>query len=460
MVKGSERKANEKRQTLISYAEALAVLSRQFEEKVQELSTIRRIGDALAHSLDLETVCKTILDAVLEGMGGEKGVLILFESLEGVPMAEVFSTANSLKGGRPVYPSDEMIEWAFKEKNPLLLASDFSKESLSFLGGESTGGSAMILPLISREWEIGVISLMHSEENAFRSEQVPAGHLIARQAAISLENVKLLHELIRINEHLEEKILERTRVLQETNQKLVELQSQLIQAEKMKLVGQLTAGISHNLRTPVSVILATADLIKLHSYGNKKVTRYAQNIAQQGGRMAEIIETLMEKSQTTPGHRVEKLNLNHILKKELDFMEGNLDFKHNVVKECHFDPDLPEIEGFYGDFSQTFVNLIDNAVDAMHESEDRRLKICTRHDRYYIYVDVQDTGCGIPDEQIKRIFDFSFTTKAPLNNEKGPSGVGIGLFNSKHLMTSYGAEIKVRSQPGSTAFTVQIPWQG
>ena len=140
-------------------------------------------------------------------------------------------------------------------------------------------------------------------------------------------------------------------------------------------------------------------------------------------------------------------------------MEGNLDFKHKVAKECYFDENLPEIEGFYGDFSQTFINLINNAVDAMHESEVKQLKICTKHDQNYIYVEVEDTGCGIPGEDSERIFDFSFTTKAPMNQYGSPSGIGIGLFNSKHLMSKYGADIKVRSRPGETVFTVQIPLQ-
>lgn len=456
MVKGSKKRTGEEEQDLRFYAEAVASMSRQFEEKVRELSTIRRIGDALAHSLDMKTVCTMILNAILEGMGAEMGVLILFESLKRVPMTEVVLPGNSLKKRSPFYPTDGMIEWVLKKKKPLLIR-DLSRASQRFLNPGSTAGSLMTLPLISRNLEIGVISVAHSEGNAFKRGQIPAGHLIAAQAAISLENVKLLHELIKMNEDLEEKVLERTRSLQESNMKLVEMQDQLILAEKMKVIGQLTAGIGHNLRTPLSVILSTADLIKLHCDGNEKVYQYSANIAKQGARMGQIIETLMDRCQGTQARKVDKLNMNHILKKELDFMEGNLDFKHKVVKKCDLDKNLPEIEGFYGDFSQTFVNLIDNAVDAMYESELKELRICTRHDENYIYVDVHDTGCGIPSECMEEIFDFSFTTKARVPQGKSPSGIGIGLFNSKHLMSKYGAEIHVKSRPGATAFTVQIP---
>jgi len=431
-------------------------MSRQFEQKVRELSAIRRIGDALAYPMEMGRVCTAVLDAVVEGLDAEGGVLILFEPSGQVPMAEVVPPAYPRGEANPFYPSGEMIDWVLREKRPLVI-EDASQETRFPPSERPAGGSAMTLPLICRDVTIGVVNLGHCEANALRSEQIPAAHLMSSQAAIALENVKLVHELIAMNECLEEKVLERTRSLQVTNQKLMELQDQLVQAETMKVVGQFTAGIGHNLRTPLSVILSTADLIKLYGDGNNRVTGYAEKILQQGSRMAEIIENLMEKCYKTQRQELERLDINQILAKELSFMEGNLDFKHNVVRECDFDEDLPRIEGFYGDFSQTFVNLINNAVDAMYETESKRLKISTRHDEEYIYVAIQDNGCGIPEEEQKKIFDFSFSTKPAVRQDGRPPGMGIGLFNSKYLMSRYGAQIRVKSRPGETVFTVCIP---
>ena len=441
------------------YAEAAAAMSRQFEEKVRELSTIRRIGDALAHTLEMERVCAMVLEAVMEGMGAEKGVLILFDSVNGLPMLEVVSPVGPPKQNRSHHPTDKMTAWVLRERKPLLIR-DVSKEFRSFGIKVSRDGSSITLPLISRNLDIGVISLWHTKPNMFRPEQIPVSHILAGQATMALENVRLVHELIRMNDGLEQKVLERTRKLQETNQRLVELQNQLIQTETMKVIGQFTAGIGHNLRTPLSVILSTADLIRLRGDGDGRVTTYVDKISQQGTRMAEIIEMLMEKCRKTQRREVERLNMNDVLRKELSFLQGNLDFKHNVEKEYDFVSDLPEIEGFYGDFSQTFVNLINNAVDAMHACETKQLRIRTRRDHDHIYVDVEDSGCGIPEDKVERIFDFSFTTKTPAHREDGPSGTGIGLFNSKHLVSKYGGEIHVTSRPGRTVFTVQIPLRG
>lgn len=456
MVSPTREKPAEHTERMRYYIEAAAAMSRQFEEKVRELSTIRRIGDALAHTLEMERVCAMVLDAVMEGMGAEKGVLMLFESVNGLPMFEVASPVNTPKQNRFYHPTDKMIAWVLRERKPLLIR-DVSKEFRSFGIKANRGGSSITLPLISRDLDIGVMSLWHTIPNRFRPEQVPVSHILAGQATMALENVRLVHELIRMNESLEQKVLERTQKLQETNQRLVELQNQLIQAETMKVIGQFTAGIGHNLRTPLSVILSTADLIRLRGDGDGRVAAYVDKISQQGTRMAEIIEMLMEKCRKTQRREVERLNMNDVLRKELSFLQGNLDFKHNVEKEYDLAPDLPEIEGFYGDFSQTFVNLINNAVDAMHECETKRLRICTRHDHDHIYVDVEDNGCGIPEDRIERIFDFSFTTKAPGHRDDGPSGTGIGLFNSQHLMSKYGGEVHVTSRPGRTVFTVQIP---
>lgn len=442
-----------------SYAEAVSILSRQFEQKVRELSTVRRIGDALAHALERERVYAMILEAAMDGLGAETGVLILLKSGRAAPIAQAVASLPSAERAIPFHPTGRMVERFLKEKRPLILEDLCDRSRFSPDRGRRTG-SAMVLPLISGRGGIGVVCLGHSEKDAFRSDQLPAGHLIASQAAMSLENVRLLHELVEMNGSLEEKVLERTRSLQEANRKLLELQDQLVRAETMKIIGQFTTGIGHNLRTPLSVILSTADLIKLHGDGNGKIAGYAEKIAQQGARMAEIIEDLMAKCQKAQKREPEKLNINRILKKELSFMESNLEFKHQVAKECAFDEDLPEIEGFYGDFSQTFVNLINNAVDAMHGNERKLLKIRTYHDRHYVYVDIEDNGCGIPKKDVERIFDFSFTTKARgVDGRAGPSGLGIGLFNSRHLMSRYGAQISVESRPGRTVFTAKIPYQ-
>jgi transcriptional regulator with GAF, ATPase, and Fis domain len=186
------------------YAEAAAAMSRQFEEKVRELSTIRRIGDALAHTLEMERVCAMVLEAVMEGMGAEKGVLMLFESVNGLPMLEVVSPVSPPNKNRSYHPTDKMIAWVLRERKPLLIR-DVSEKFRSFGIKASRGGSSITLPLISRELEIGVISLWHTKPNRFRRAQIPVSHILAGQATMALENVRLVHELIRMNDGLEQK---------------------------------------------------------------------------------------------------------------------------------------------------------------------------------------------------------------------------------------------------------------
>ena len=455
-MKRLRKKITRAKKNLISYAETVAIMTRQFEDKVRELSTIRRIGDALAHALEVENVCNRILEAVMEGMGAERGMLVLFESSSRTPLTRVClpKETPTLRSG--IFPPEEMIESVMKEKRPLV-RQDVSEAQLILGVGVPEAGSTLTLPLICRDREVGVLHLAHLEPNGFQADQILAGHIIASQAAIALENVKFLHEVLRLNMRLEEKVLERTRSLQEANMRLIEIQDQLIQAEKMKAIGQLTAGIGHNLKTPLSVIMSAAELINLHSNGNEKIGQYVHKIVEQSTRMSGIIENMMEKSHKAQRREQEELDINRILRAELDFMEGNLDFKHNIAKDYHFDSNLPRIRGFYGDFGQTFMNLINNAIDAMYKSEKRRLRVCTRYDNGCIYVDIEDTGCGILEENRERIFEFAFTTKPSVSQDGAPSGTGIGLFNSRQLMSKYGAEINVKSRPGETTFTVQIP---
>lgn len=262
------------------------------------------------------------------------------------------------------------------------------------------------------------------------------------------------------------------------------LQAQLMQAEKLSAIGRLAQGIAHNLITPLTVIKGRAQLIseevrdcfedrlpsllgqvagrKLETPSNivgvyDDICQELLAIERGSQTMQEIIDNLMYKSRREQEQQKQLIDVNDLLWHELKFLDGDPRFKHDIGKVYSFYKEPLYIEGIYSNFSQSFSNIIRNAIDAMEGCEEPVLTITTRCDKKCIYVDIHDTGVGIPPENTPHLFEPFFTTK-PISGGT-ITGTGLGLHSCYQLLSPYGAQFEVKSQPGDTTFTVKIPRQ-
>ncbi|KPL06053.1 hypothetical protein AMJ86_10040 [bacterium SM23_57] len=237
------------------------------------------------------------------------------------------------------------------------------------------------------------------------------------------------------------------------------LEQQLQQSRKLEAIGLLASGVAHNINTPLSAIIGFAEFLKLTHGESKEV----DVILSQAEAIKDIVSNLMLKSSREQDEEMTCIDINNLLETELNIFDANLHFKHNVVKEYNFAENLPNIRGIYSDFSQSLMNIIGNANDAMYNVDDKKLEINTSYDGNKICVEVKDTGEGIPQENIPHIMEPFFTTK-PRRGEQdidAPVGTGLGLYSAHKLLSKYGAEINVESQPGSgSIFTIEIPFNG
>jgi PAS domain S-box-containing protein len=249
-----------------------------------------------------------------------------------------------------------------------------------------------------------------------------------------------------------------------TGRKILEKQNeetriQLMQESKLASIGILAAGIAHNLSNPLASVYTVAQLIRQEHPEMDEADR----IIGQCRTMMNIIGNLMTKSRMDQSNEVVDIDLNELLERELNFYEANLDFKHNITTEYRYEDGLPTISGIYSDFSQAIMNIVKNAEEAMYESPRKHLAIRTFSDPGHIFVEITDTGCGIPADHLDKIFDPFFTTK-PLRDERAegrPTGTGLGMASSLHLVRKYHGAIRVRSTLGEgTAVTVVIPRGG
>lgn len=236
------------------------------------------------------------------------------------------------------------------------------------------------------------------------------------------------------------------------------LEEHLRQAQKLEAIGLLASGIAHNINSPLSAIIMTAEMAQTNHPG----IREFDDILQASSRIQEIISNLMTKSRKEQSREVMEIDINQLVKTELKFLEANLFFKHNVNLELDLHPNLPPTRGLYSDFSQGFQNIIQNALDAMDALADNRLWVKTSPglNGKTAILSIRDNGCGIPEENLEKIFQPFFTTKA-CNGTKDsvrPSGTGLGLSTVHQMLSKYGVTIEVNSQEGEgTEFILSIP---
>jgi len=236
------------------------------------------------------------------------------------------------------------------------------------------------------------------------------------------------------------------------------LQLQLMNEHKLAAIGQLAAGISHNLNTPIAIIQANAELLRLTHPEIKE----AEKILQQTKRMSQLINTILDKGRKEQSTATMIVDLNDLLKQELEFLDANLFFKHQIEKEYHFDPNIPKIKAVYSDFSQGIANIIQNAIDALYEAPRRKITISTEWTGSEILLKISDTGPGIPEQFRDKIFDPFFTTKPTQSDQlsapDAPHGTGLGLSSVYNLLTPYGVKIDFESEEGQgTTFMLHIP---
>ena len=246
-----------------------------------------------------------------------------------------------------------------------------------------------------------------------------------------------------------------------TDQKLIEKQNhqleiELIRESKLAEFGTMSAGIAHNLNGPLTGILGFCELLQLTRADVKEI----EHIRSQAVVMKDIVANLLKKSRNEQDAEPQDLIVEDIIRTELQFLEANLFFKHNVERIVELAPDSPSVHGIYIDLSQVIGNLLRNAIDAMFHSEVKTMTVRTWHDERTLFISVADTGCGMSEDVKQKIFTPFFTTKPKAAEAKDgePVGTGLGLASSRNILARYGAEISVESAPDQgTTFTIRFP---
>jgi signal transduction histidine kinase len=242
---------------------------------------------------------------------------------------------------------------------------------------------------------------------------------------------------------------------------------ELVRYYRHSAAGRLVTGIAHRLSTPLQVlsfqlelleqknreeaaILATgptplaATLTPLHDYRLEKIKQFRREI----DKLQSLARSLIQQGVHEEAGPQQPLDLNRLIEDQLQLYAANPFFHHRVQREIRLQP-LPPLYGYYLDFSQSFRNLLDNALEALEETKQRQLMIVTTLQDGHPALAVGDTGPGISPEVLPQIFQPFFTTKR--------GHAGLGLFMVRRLLAPYQAEIRVDSSPGATWVKVYLP---
>lgn len=246
------------------------------------------------------------------------------------------------------------------------------------------------------------------------------------------------------------RLRDKIRELEEMNTELKLTQRELIAAEKMASLGQLSAGIAHEIGNPLSAINGYVDVLKrAHNIDEDKKKVFLNDIQREVDRVDKIIKTLLEYSR--PKNPAPKfVDLNQVIRDSVDVVRSQGVLK-NISLSIKLSEDIPLVEADPGQISQVIINLILNSRDAIPESGEIVITTSAVSDSG-ARIAVSDNGTGISTEILNKIFDPFFTTKEP------GQGTGLGLSVSARIVETFGGTIGVRNTEGGGAvFEITLP---
>jgi len=419
-----------------------------YRDKYDYRKTLERFAKKLSLFLDSPDLLRTIISTIAEVIHIDKISLIVLNEKAGY---------YSIRESQGLEDTNITIDknnsfMVFLQSDGNLVEREILMVDPKFKGVRVEGSSIMkslgaeiIIPLIVQKGLIGLLSLgIKLSREVYKEEDISLLSTAGQEIAVAVNNY-LLYE-----------------GLEKANRELKEAQAQLVQSAKMGAVGQLGAGVAHELNNPLGGILGYAqfmlDKISRPDFTPedfKSCKGFIESIERESIRCKKIVSNLLKFSRKSIIDRPELIDIGQVVEETLAILEHQLKM-HNVNVIINIQPDLVKVMGVSNLLQQVFTNLILNAQQAMATGGDLTINAVNVIDKAIqsvksVKIEFADTGCGIPAEHLNLIFEPFFTTKT----EKG---TGLGLSISYQLIQDHKGEIDVKSQLGKgTVFTITLP---
>ena len=414
----------------------LAAAQSEVLQRNRELTDLHTLASTLSASLRLADLLPLALEVILASIEGECGGIYLYSPEEdGLVLANHRCLSAAAREYFPerVRAGEGLIGAASLEGKAIFL-NDPSHPDL--VGSGLT--RLAVIPLVAKERHLGVMFIGCTRVDAPPPERQRLLELMGNQVGAAVENARLYEETTRAYEDLR-----RT-------------QGQLIQVERLRALGEMAGGVAHDFNNILAIILGRAQYLSLRQgdLPPEEVRRSLGIVERAALDGAETVRRLLNFTRATPRQQeAEAVDPDEILDYVADASrprwKDETEARGKQIQVVIERGNAPLVTGNSAELREVMLNLIFNAVEAMPEGG--RLTLKSWSDGGSVYLSVQDTGVGMPEEVARKIFDPFFTTK-------GPQRSGLGLSVSYGIISRHQGEITVESLPGKgTTFTIRLP---
>ncbi|HJX60904.1 MAG TPA: GAF domain-containing protein [Thermodesulfobacteriota bacterium] len=407
-------------------------------EKIKQLTTLYEVGKTLSSTLDLDELLKKALELLRDRFGYQLCVFLLLdqEKNELYVKQVIGGKIEKMKELRFRVGIDGIAGWVAKTGESYY-APDVSKDSRYMFGLPSTQSEA-VFPLKIRDQVIGVLDVESDQLMGFNEEDLKVLSSLAGQVSIFIENAQLFYQL------------------KQTLKELKQAQDQVIQAEKLRAMGEMASGVAHDFNNLLAVILGNIQLL-LHQFDRlspEEIRERLKIIEQSSKDGAETVRRIQEFSGMRRDKEFTPLSLNELITdlvnvtqprwKEQTQSKGiQIELTKKLGK-------IPQILGNPSELREVTTNIVFNAVDAMPNGGEVTITTAVQAEDW-VEMRIADTGIGMTEEVRKRVFDPFFTTK-------GVTNTGLGMSVSYGIIKRHGGEILIESEPGKGAtFIIHLP---
>ncbi len=414
------------------HLDELGAANRQMKRKIFDLYTIFEISRNFSAVLDYKTLLDSFIFTCLGQVGVLRGAIFLKDRID----AHRFVLAEA-KGSDPMPASDsafeddsQLIRYLTRLNRPVFtydVSDNMTTDEEAKILGYFRGG--VIAPLIYKTRLAGIFLLGEKMSgHAFNPDEVEFISALGNQISVAIENARLYE------------------AEKSANEQLWSAQQQLVQAERMAALGEMSAKIAHEVNNPLGIMKNYMLLLKRADGNAELIEEYVNIVNQEIDRIAVIVEDLRQ-FQRPNRAAFSAVNLREALDSTLDLVARQLTAAGIDLERQHDRTDM-WIKGDADHLRQVFLNIILNASEAMVDGGALTVEL-RRHDHRAV-IEIHDTGPGIPDDIVPMIFEPFFSTK-------GDDGSGLGLSVCEGIMKSHKGSIDYRNTDTGGCFDIHLP---